>query len=54
MSNNTIDEMAVELYARWVVLECRSQLDEIEHLVNMLLESDKRDEIIKDIKFVVE
>ena len=49
-----LEEQEVQEYARWVLERCCSPLDEIEHLVGMLLQSDRKEDIIKDIKFVIE
>tara|TARA_Y100000356_G_C11117090_1_gene212753 strand:- start:41 stop:196 length:156 start_codon:yes stop_codon:yes gene_type:complete len=49
-----LEEQEVQEYATWVLEQCCSPLDEIEYLVGMLLQSDKKEDIIKDIKFVVE
>jgi hypothetical protein len=37
-----------------VLEHCCSPVDEIEYLVGMLLQSDRKEDIIKDIKSVVE
>ena len=50
----TLTEQEIQKYATWVLEQCCSPLDEIEHLVGMLLQSDRKEDIIKDIKFVVE
>ena len=48
-----LEEQEVQEYARWVLEQCCSPLDEIEHLVGMLLQSDRKEDIIKDIKFLI-
>ena len=49
-----LEKQEVQEYATWVLEQCSSPLDEIEHLVGMLLQSDRKEDIINDIKFVVE
>jgi hypothetical protein len=49
-----LEEQEIQKYAEWVLTDCCSPLDEIEYLVGMLLHSDRKEDIIKDIKFVVE